>query len=324
MRVVVRQVPIVASASSLPPATAATAHSCIQPAHSALPRPDVSPDAAPADKGNPALLSPHTTPVAEEDEAEDHPRPTHDLPAFLSMWARRRERERQLDILKSLQSQARQLAGQQGSGDATAAADDRMKQQQPSSYSSFAFQQPAAMTAETLRELYPHAPIVELCRCPDQTCVGDCPAQQAVARCATDPQVVATAAACLDAPPPAASVHLTPSILVIRFADHCLLVQTFHQHTLGDVIRHSPGVLGRSAARPLFVAYQLVLALRRLHSARIPHGRCVTCKRVLWSRDAFWIFSPFLILLFPLFLFSFNLSMALKGSSRCMWVSALR
>jgi hypothetical protein len=101
-----------------------------------------------------------------------------------------------------------------------------------------------------------------------------------------DGVAVATAQAALQAQAPASSVNLTPPLLVFQLGKRSrasedngaagpgfLLLQPYHEHTLADLCRFSPGVLDGSMAKPLFLAYQLVLALRRLHSQGVHHGR---------------------------------------------------
>lgn len=191
----------------------------------------------------------------------DLARPTHSLPAYLSLWCKRREHERRARLLQ-------QLRGAGAPGDNRA--------QLPTSSASPPL---PSLTADLLRELYPNAPVVHLCECNDATgCTPECPAAAAGPPTATTATLsdttTTTIISGLDTPPlPAASVNLTPTLLLIRHGNYCLLVQSYHRHTLDNVVCQCPGVLGRSVARPLFVTYQLILALRRLHALGLPHGR---------------------------------------------------
>lgn len=129
-----------------------------------------------------------------------------------------------------------------------------------------------------------------------------------------DTAAIQAAEAALLAPPSAASVNYTPALLLLhlqlsdsgattttaasgdnngdpdttgrstttagssspaRTGSEALLLQPYHAHTIADMIRVSPGVVQRSMAKPLFVAYQLVLALRQLHAQGLYHGRLV-------------------------------------------------
>jgi serine/threonine protein kinase len=66
--------------------------------------------------------------------------------------------------------------------------------------------------------------------------------------------------------------NICPIYGVLESADAYFVVQPFRRFTLQHVLMYDPGVIGDSHAKPLFIVYQILLALRSLHEQGIVHG----------------------------------------------------